>query len=121
MTDTITAQDGTAAATTPVLVLGYDTTRESRNIVHDTLDGGIAVVMIPPRPRSGELRLFYPAESDARDAAELLARDTSFLLVSTERPTIGMTFVLSGRLRTELDDRTRNAWTVTAGYQEITP
>lgn len=121
MSNVITVQDGTGDSTTPALVLGYETTRMSRNIVHDTLDGGIAVSIIPPRPRSGILRLFYVTEADADTAAALLARPSTFLLESDERTSINMTFVVDSDTTLALDDDTRDLWIVDAGYQEIVP
>ena len=121
MSTTIRAQDGSGASTAPFMVLGYETARESRNLVHDTLDGGIAVALYVPRPRSGTLRLFYLTEADAAAAATLHARNTSFTLESTDRTTINMAYVTVGTTRTALDDATRNRWTVDVGYQEVLP
>lgn len=119
--NTITVQDGTGATTSPVLVLGYETARESRNIVHDTLDGGIAVSMIPPRPRSGVLRLFYLDEATAAAALELHGRDAYFTLDSDERPSISMAYIIRDALELRLDEDTRERWTLDVGYQEIEP
>jgi hypothetical protein len=120
MTNTIVVQDGSGGSTVPVLVLGYEAEQSSRNIVHDTLDGGIMVSLIPPRPRSGTLRLFYPSEA-AADAARLLhRRPAPFTLTSTERTTINMSYVTAGPARIVLDDQTRNAWVVEVGFQEVT-
>lgn len=120
MADIITVQDGSGATTAPDLVLGYDTAYESRTIVHDTLDGGIAVSIIPPRPRAGTLRLFYKTETAANDAARLHLIPATFQLASTDRPTINMAFDVVGQVRVLLDEQTRNRWTVEVGYQEVT-
>lgn len=120
MPSVITVQDGSGATTTPDLILGYDTAYESRTIVHDTLDGGIAVSMIPPRPRAGTLHLFYMTETAANDAAQLHRIAAVFTLTTDERPTINMAYVVSGQIRVQLDDATRTRWTVDVGYQEVT-
>lgn len=118
--NTITVQDGTAASTTPDLVLGYETARSTRTIVHDTLDGGIAVSLIAPRPRAGTLRLFYKDQADAFAALELHARLSTFALVSTERPLINMVYTVAGSdARLQLDPQTRGRWTVDVPYQEV--
>lgn len=119
--NTITVQDGTGDTTVPDLVVGYETTREARTLIHDTLDGGIAVSLIPPRPRSGTLRLFYRSETAAKAAMDLHGRETSFGLESTERPTIDMSYVVTGSVRVALDEATLDRWTVDVGYQEIAP
>lgn len=118
--NTITVQDGTGASTAPALILGYQTARTSRSIVHDTLDGGIAVSLIPPRPRSGTLRLFYTEQADAFAALELHARVSTFALVSDERAPINMVYTVAGSdLRLELDEQTRHRWTLDVPYQEV--
>lgn len=120
MSTTITVQDGTGAQTTPDLVLGYEAARQTRSIVHDTLDGGIAVSLIPPRPRSGILRLFYKDQAAAFAAMDLHSRVSTFNLVSTERPPINMVFVAApSDIRVQLDPETRNVWTVDVPYQEV--
>lgn len=118
--NTITVNDGTAASTTPQLIDGYTSARAGRTIVHDTLDGDIAVSLIPPRPRSGTLQLLYASETAANECLTLHARSASFTLVSTERATVGMTYVVTDE-RIVLDDETRNVWTVEITYQEILP
>ena len=119
MASIITANDGSSESTEPTLVLGYDTEQESMNQVYDIIGGGIAVALVRPRPRSGTLRLFYLTEADADAARELHTRETTFSLVSSERSSIAMTYVLDGRLRVELDEETRDRWVVEVGYQEI--
>lgn len=115
----ITANGTPGGTTIPTLVLGYETSMESRNIIHDLIDGGIAASLIAPRPRSGDLRLFYPAEADAWASFGLHSLKTTFTLTEASRPSIGMTYVVSGALRLELDDQTRDVWVVTVPYQEV--
>jgi hypothetical protein len=118
---TITATNG-AGTTSPLEVLGYETNRESRNIVHDLIDGGIAVALISPRPRSGELRLLYPNEAEAWASLALHAQETSFALIDGDVPAVGMTYVVApGSVRLTLDPETNAAWTLTVPYQEIEP
>lgn len=118
--NTITVQDGSAASTSPDLILGYETTRTSRNLVHDTLDGAIAVSIYPTRPRAGTLELFYRDEAAATAALQLHARDATFALTSDERD-ISMLFIVVGEVGFALDEDTRDHWVVAVGYQEIIP
>lgn len=139
MTATIIANNG-AGSTSPVLVIGYDTERPIRNIVHDLIGGDIAAVLAPARPRAGDLQLLYtdgtppsgyawvdgyyvPAipgvESEAWAAFNLHAEATTFTLTETERPEVGMSYVVVGNPRLTLDSQTRNAWVVTVPYQEV--
>lgn len=119
MTSLITVNDGTSDTTSPALVLGYETSQESQNIIHDIIGGGIAVTLVRPRPRSGTLRLFYLTEADANAARLLHTRESSFTLSDTDLPTITMTYVLDGSISPALDDEGRKRWVVEIGYQEI--
>lgn len=116
-TTTISASVG--GVTYPRLVLGYETSRESRNVVHDLIGGGIAVALVAPRPRSGDLRLFYPEEVDAWGALELHSLEAVFTLTEASRPAVGMTYVVNGSVSLALDDNTRKNWVVTIPYQEV--
>lgn len=120
MTATITAAG--AGTTTPILVLGYETKREGRNIVHDLLGGGIAVALVAPRPRSGALELLYESETLAAACVALHSLETTFTLADTDRPSIAMAYVVGpGGVGLALDDETREMWIVTVEYQEIEP
>lgn len=118
MTTTITATS-TEATTIPLLVLGYQTAYEGRNIVHDMLGGGIAVALIAPRPRSGALELLYESEADAWAAVAMHRTETTFTLTDTDHDEIGMTYVLAGGVSAALEDQTRDLWIVTVSYQEV--
>ena len=118
MANLITANDGTSDTTAPTLVLGYQSEHESQNVVYDLIGGGIAVALIQPRPRSGTLDLFYPVEADAEECRTIHIRETTFQLI-TDRDSVGMVYVVAGRVRVSLDDETRDHWTVSVDYQEI--
>lgn len=119
MSTVITVNDASTDTTTPTLVLGYESSRESRNVVHDLIGGGIAVTLIEPRPRKGSLELFYLTETTAAAALELHTRETSYTLTSTDRASISMTYVVDGAITIRLDDEGRRRWVVTVGYQEV--
>lgn len=118
MTSTITAGNG-AGASSPTLILGYETSRANRNRIVDLVGGGIAAVLVAPRPRSGELELFYETEADAWASFALHGEETTFELVDTEIPAIGMTYVVNGDIGLALDEETRRRWVVTVRYQEV--
>lgn len=118
MTSLITVNDGTEESVSPTLVLGYGTSRESLNIVHDIIGGGIAVTLIRPRPRAGTLELFFSEETPAFEALELHSRESTFTLSDTDRPAVGMTYVVEGTSDLALDG-SRKRWTLSVGYQEV--
>ncbi|MFJ6534413.1 hypothetical protein [Microbacterium sp. NPDC091662] len=118
MTSLIIPNDGTSANVSPTLVLGYEASLESKNVVHDIIGGGIGVTLIRPRPRSGTLALFFTEESAAFAAVELHKRETSFTLSDTDRPVVGMRYIVDGSVGIRLtDDRKR--WEVSIDFQEV--
>lgn len=123
MSATITANGG-AGSTAPLLVVvPLEHQREPRTQLHDLIGGGIDVTHRPPRPRAGEFRLLYADEASAAAAADLHARAQVFTLTWPERPTFQMQYVVpdSGGIRVTFDEATRIKWTVTIGWQEVTP
>jgi hypothetical protein len=115
----IVATNG-AGTVTPSVIEGYKPRRESRNKIHDLLDGSIGVAFIAPRPRAGTLRMMFRTEADAFAAYNLHAVETTFTLTSTAVVSASMAYVLDGSLDIELD-RERAVWWVEVGYQEVTP
>lgn len=118
---TITAQDGTAAATTPTIVDGFEAEAASGNIVSELLNGETAVTLLGDRPRTGNLKLVYDDDTTAEAARALLARPTSFVLTTPERPVIGFTFVRVGSITTALHNEARAVWEFSVGFHEVTP
>jgi hypothetical protein len=122
MSVTISAANG-AGSTSPLTILSpWETTWSARNVIHDLIGGGIAVSLVAPRPRSGELTLLYDTETDAFAAAALHREETTFTLTETETPSVSMSYVVDGTgIRVALDEQTLLVWTVTVGYQEVIP
>ncbi|MGN7968027.1 hypothetical protein [Microbacterium sp. 22296] len=117
MPHTISASNN-AGSVTPTLIDGYKPSRQSRNKIHDLLDGSIGVSYIAPRPRSGTLRLLFLTAATANAAYALHAQETSFTLTSTDVPSMGMRYVLDGSLDIELNPQLGHWW-VLVGYQEL--
>lgn len=119
MSATITAGNG-AGATSPLLILlPIEPENESGNVIHDLIGGGIAVSLVDPRPRSGELLLLYGDESTAQQSYELHRAKTTFTLDWPARAMLdGLVYIVT-RLRPVLDEGTRVRWVVHVGYQEV--
>lgn len=117
---TITANNGAGSTTPHFITLPYDTANQSRSVVHDLIGGGIAVSLVTPRPRTGELALLYTDEASANAARLLHLQGTTFTLAEGSTPTVNMTYVVSGDLRVGLG-MDGHGWIVTVGYQEVTP
>jgi hypothetical protein len=117
MAHTITANNG-AGTITPVSVEGYTPSRQSRNIIHDLLDGSIGVSLITPRPRSGSLKLLFNTQADAFTALNLHGQETTFNYANTDFAAIGMKYVLDGSVDVDYNADLQ-VWWVTVGYQEV--
>lgn len=119
MTTLITAAAG--GSTSPLLIVGYGTGRPGRNIIHDLIGGGIAAALIAPRPRAGVLELLYDSEASAFAALALHSLETTFTLQSTDRPAVGMHYVIAdgAEPRLDLDPETLRMWVHRVPYQEI--
>ena len=122
MTATITANNG-AGNTVPVDVLfPYEPKHASRNVIHDLIGGDIAVSLVAPNPRSGELALLYVTAADAWAAIALHKHPTTFTLTDSLSPWMDMTYVISGDLSPAPERETSGKrWIVKVGYQEVTP
>ena len=111
-----------ASTITPTAVLGYQAVRESRTIVHPVLGSANPDVSLRPATlRSGELSLGFQgsaSEANSKTAADLLSTAATFNLVSSERTSIPMPFVVQGQVRRELESESRDAWLVTFSFQE---
>jgi hypothetical protein len=119
MSATITANNGAGSTTPHFITLPYETGHQSRSVVHDLLGGGLAVSLVTPRPRSGELQLLYVDEATANAGRLLHLQETTFTLTETSRATVNMTYVVDGEVRVTLDTD-GHAWVVSIGYQEVT-
>lgn len=118
MTSLIVPNNGSTENASPVLILGYETSIESQNIVHQIIGGGTAHTLIRPNARNGSLELFFTDEASAFDAFNLHKLEATFTVTDTDRPSVNMTYVVDGSVDLRLtDDRKR--WVVTVGYQEV--
>lgn len=120
-TTTITAQDGTTDAFSPLAMTTWAPSAESANTIHNLIDGSIAVTMVGDRLRSGTLALIFADDNQAETARLLLARPTSFTLTDTTRPVVNMTFVRQGQITPAIHDQAREVWEFTVGFQEVIP
>lgn len=118
MTHIIQATDG-AGATQPLAVAGYSATRGARNVLHDTLDGGIGVVYQIARRRSGTLALVYDSAADALAAQALLSRACAYQYTTDTIAGLGMRFAVQGDVVLEQDDDNSDIWYLDVDFQEV--
>lgn len=120
MPTTITQGANTIA---PQEVLSVSSEQTAGNIVHPILGrANPDVTLRPAGMRTGSIEMGFSgpnSETDSAAARALLAAGGVFTMTSTDRATVNMTFVASGRITRELEETTRNAWTISLDYQEV--
>ena len=109
---------------TPTIVLEFETTSDSQSNVHPIIGQSIPdVTLRPAAARTGHVTLGFEGETSEDDsaAAEALLRTAAvFTVVSDDRPTVGLSFIVHGSVSRNLDDDSRDAWTVTCNFREVT-
>lgn len=106
----------------PTLVLGYRSERQSGNRIHAIIGTGSPDVTFgPPTLRTGTLEIFCLSWAEAAAIETLHTLPGKFTLTDSETLSVGMTYVPSGAIVSELDDATRTRWVVSVDYQEVTP
>jgi hypothetical protein len=117
MASTIT-QRGTTI--TPLLVTGYDTSRDSANIVHWIIGREDPdVTLRRAKLRRGTLNMLFATEAQAASCENVHTDPEVFVFADTDLPSIGMRYVVNGPITRGLDPETRELWLVTVAYQEI--
>lgn len=114
--------EGDTYTSTPLEVLGYQATFQGNNIFHQTLAGGLDVTLVPASLRSGTLEFLFATEFEALQCAYFHNGVTGPLAVQLsddELATVGMYYVLNGRVTVTLEDETRSLWKVSVDYQEV--
>lgn len=104
---------------TPISVEGYDSASPVNNIVHEILGrSNPDVTLRPAGLRTGTLTLHFTNETQSRTAENLARTAGVGILISTERTTLGMTFVVgNGTVTRRLTEY--GSWVVTFPYQEV--
>jgi hypothetical protein len=116
-----TLSDGVTTVT-PILVDGYTSTRESGNVVHTIIaSASPEVTLRAARLRTGTLVLLFATQAEALAAEALHALPVVLTLADPDVSGINMSYVAHGTIVVELDDQTRELWTVSVDFQEVTP
>lgn len=122
MADVITSGANVIA---PTMILGYESARPTRTLIHDIVDRAEPdAILRPAGLRKGRLTLGFSGptgESDSAAAEAVLAAAVAPVLSSPDRATVSMRFVLpeGGTLSRMLDPETRDAWMVEFDWQEV--
>jgi hypothetical protein len=117
MTTTLTKS---TTVITPLQVLGYSSTRVSKNILHNILGrSDVDVTFNAAGLRSGTLSLLFSNYVAAQACEAIYASTGAITLADTTNTTLGMKHVSSGNIVVTLDDESRLYWTVAVDFQEV--
>lgn len=107
---------------TPRLVLGYEWSAQSRNVIHPLLGlTAIAVTLRRAPLRRGTMQLLFLEQAAALEAFYEHRTPTRFLYEDTDRPELTSSYVLDGKVGVQLDPETRDRWIVSVDYQGVEP
>lgn len=121
ITSTEVISDGTTAQTAPLLTSGYQSSRQSRTVVHEVLGRSYPdITQFPMSLRSGNLTLVYDNEADSVECERMHTGGYVMTYSDSDLQSASMNYVVNGALTRELDPQTRTVWLVTVAYQEVT-
>lgn len=104
----------------PALVIGYQTSRESGNIVHTIIGRSDPVVTLrPAKLRTGTLGMLFTTEADAWACVNAHAGTGTFTYADSDLTGADMTYVVDGSVNIQLDEGTQTVWMVSVDYQEV--
>jgi hypothetical protein len=114
-----TISNGTVTIT-PLAVNGYESARESANVIHQIVGTTTpSVTLRGTGLRHGTLECHMGADRSLTSTFEAVLSFASVLtFTSTIQPALNMQFVVTDSVEVSLDD-TRSNWIVRFGYQEI--
>jgi len=114
----ITISDGTDTFS-PILVTGYESASETRNIAHTIIGRPDPDYYLGGESsRTGTLSFMLPSSAALDVAAAILAGASVFTLVDSVVPEVDMTFVRDGSMRRRRG-RTRGSWMLEVGFREV--
>lgn len=122
MTNIITSSAPGVTPVTPRLIVGWETSREARTVVHDLLYSAVPVVTQRPlAPRRGTLKYLFGTASEAAACYTMHLAPAVFKLeleVSDTTDTLRYV-VASGDLALRLDHETALVTIVEVPYREV--
>lgn len=77
------------------------------------------VTLRPAALRSGTLNLFYLTEAPALACEAMHAKAARFTLTDSERPALGMQYVVTGPINVSLDPGTMTRWLVSIDVEQV--
>jgi hypothetical protein len=102
----------------PAMVLGYDVGQQSRNIIHQLIDGPVAATLLPASTRQGVLKLFFEDAASAENARAKHATAGTWYYLDTDQPQEAMWYAVNGTVRKYQSDN-RKRWILEVPYNEV--
>lgn len=117
-----------STAVQPLVIDGWDSSRESQNVLQQVIGGGVDALLRPAAPRSGTLSAVFVSMADAFALEALLSAGEVVDFADSDLPILDMSFVTSGAIRISkgedaitLEDGTETfAWSVGFDFQQVT-
>lgn len=97
----------------------YAANAQSRNVVHEILDGPPVVTLRDASPDTGELVLIFTTEQAALDALEVHKMAAVFTIADTDRAALNFRYIFDGNATVALDPSTVNHWRVRISYRKL--
>ena len=105
---------------TPLLVVGLSSSREANNTLHRIIgQASPDVTLAEAGLRAGSLTFLCQTLADALAMESIHAALGVIRLIDTDLPGLNMTYVPSGDISLEIDDETRELWTVEVDFAEV--
>jgi len=118
---TATISDG-ATNFEPLMVVGWESTREAGNVIHDIINRpDDDVTYRPARYRSGTLTVLCATLEDAITLEALVSQPKKLTLTEDTRPALNMAFVVEGDITVTLEEETREEATVAIEFRQVAP
>jgi hypothetical protein len=118
MTTTITDGQNTV---TPDLVLGWETSQETRNVIHPIIGRSSPDFTIKPSNlRTGTMSLFFKDYEQAELCRNMHINAAVFQLYTSNFNEANMRYVVFQEVTMTLEETTLRYWTIGVQFQEIT-
>ena len=118
MAATITGHGNTIE---PLLVLGWESSTESRNIYHQIIGRvSLDVTLREDSLQAGTLPLLFGSRASAVAARDFLRVNAVYTLTDTDRPELDLTFTRQGSMDLSQNED-RVYWQLMVSFQQVNP
>jgi hypothetical protein len=113
--------DGTNVVT-PLVTQGYESTRSSANVFNAVIGRSYPdVTLMPAGLRTGTLTSVFTTEAESARFEALHVGTSVITFMDTDLPSVGMSYVVDGSIRRQLDPESRLYWIASVDFREVRP